>query len=189
MSTASTKIDDDNTPTQAKPIRSRIASLEPKQFHLPGFEALEAVNGLYQKLKDGQDENERLKQENRDLYKEMQEQEKQIRDLRAELQAEQEKIKTLYASRDKVNQASRITTEDNLNTVLTSLHHFSTAAFNLMPLLDVLAGAPDLEYDEATEKLYTIMKQHNKQGEFEEHKKVKQSRHCQENDKTDSDHR
>lgn len=173
MSTASTKINDDCTPTQAKPIRSRTASLEPTQFHLPGLEALEAVNGLYQKLKDGQDENERLKKENRDLNKEIQDQQKQIRDLRAELQAEQEKTKALHTAREKTSHAAQKNAEENLNTVLDTLRNYSTAAYNLMPLLDVLAGAPDIEYDEATEKLYAIMKQHNKQGEFQELAKLR----------------
>lgn len=173
MSTSFTKIDDDSTPTQTKPIRSRIASPEPKQLHLPGFEALKAVNGLYHQLKDGQDENERLEKENRDLNIEIQNSKKQIRDLRAELQTEQEKTKALQLAREKTTQAAHKDAQENLHTVLDTLRNYSTAAYNLMPLLDILAGTPDIEYDEATEKLYAIMKQHNKQGEFQELAKLR----------------
>lgn len=167
MSTASTKISEEDpgrTPTQAKPTQSRTASVEPKQFHLPGFEALEAVNGLYQKLKDSQDENEQLRQENRDLTKEVQDYKKQVRTLQAELQTEKEKYKAAQMVQDKINQAAHKTAEEKLSTVLASLRNFSSAAYKLMPLLDVLTDAPDIQYDESTERLYEIMKQHNEQS-------------------------
>jgi len=42
---------------------ARGASIDIKTSSVPGFEALEAVNGLYQKLKESQDEIGRLQLE------------------------------------------------------------------------------------------------------------------------------
>lgn len=166
MSTASTTINQDSncTPTQAKLSRSRTASVEPQQLRLSGFEALDAVNGLYQKLKDSQDENDQLKQENRRLTKEIQDHKKQIRSLQNDLQAEKERTKAAQLAQEKIDQAVHKTAQENLNAVLNCLRNFSSAAYNLMPLLDVLTDAPDIQYDEATERLYKIIKQHNEQS-------------------------
>lgn len=66
-STALTE-DDDATPTQPKPSQmARGASSDIKTSSVPGFEALEAVNGLYQKLKESQDAIGRLQLEIREL--------------------------------------------------------------------------------------------------------------------------
>jgi len=43
--------------------------------------------------------------------------------------------------------------EARLDTVIESLRSFSTAARSIMPLLDVITDAAEIEYDDATEKL------------------------------------
>lgn len=43
--------------------------------------------------------------------------------------------------------------EARLDTVIESLRSFSTAAHRIMPLLDVITDAAEIEYDDATEKL------------------------------------
>lgn len=166
MSTTSTKIGDnlDSTLTQARKPRSRAVSLEPHQSNLPGFEALEAVNGLYQKLKDAQTDIARLKQENARLVGEAQNQDKELQRLQAEVHVERDKAKKAQQIQNKDDLEARRIAEDNLSAVLVSLQNFSSAAYGLMPLLDVLTDAPDFEYDEATERLYQIMKQYREKS-------------------------
>lgn len=169
MSVASTKLgeDIDSTPTQAKKSRCRAVSMEPKHNHVPGLEALEAVNGLYQKLKDTQSEEARLKQENEDLVKGLQSYEKELQRLRTDLHLEREKAEK--AQRKDDLDARRI--EDNLSVVLGTLKNFSSAAYDLMPLLDVLSDAPDIQYDESTEKLFQLMKQYKeRKGDYDKSK-------------------
>lgn len=157
MSVTSTKIaeDLDITPTQAKKPRSRAVSAEPKHAQIPGLEALEAVNGLYQKLKDSQAEVSQLRQDKERLVGELQNCEKELQSLRTELHVEKEKAKK---AQSKDNSEAR-QAEDDLHEVLTSLKNFGSAAYNLMPLLDVLCDAPEIQYDEHTEKLFQLMKQ------------------------------
>jgi len=66
---SATLTDDNNaTPTQSKPSQvARGTSVDVKTSSIPGFEAIEAVNGLYQKLKESQDEIGRLQLENQEL--------------------------------------------------------------------------------------------------------------------------
>lgn len=67
-SSATLTDENDATPTQAQSTHAvHGTSVEPKAFSIPGFEALEAVNGLYQKLKDSQADVDRLLRENQEL--------------------------------------------------------------------------------------------------------------------------
>lgn len=162
MSTTSTKIGEDfeTTPTQTKKSRPRAVSMEPKQAAFPGFEALEAVNGLYQKLKDSQAEMAELRQDNIRLVGQAQSCERELESLRSEVEMLKEKAKRAQ-NKDMVDARK---SEDNLNVVLASLRNFSSAAYDLMPLLDVLSDAPDIEYDDNTEKLFQIMKQYKEKN-------------------------
>ena len=54
--------------------------------------------------------------------------------------------------------AARKDAEERLSVVLSSLQGFGNAALRIMPLLDVLTGAADIEYDDGTEKLYQALK-------------------------------
>lgn len=171
MSTTSTKIaeDLDATLMQARKPRSRAISVEPGPAQVPGFEALEAVNGLYQKLRNSQNDIADLRQENAKLIEEVRIHEEEIEGLRSELRVAKEAAKKAQ-NKDTVD-ARR--SEDNLRSVLASLRTFSSAACDLMPLLDVLSGAPDIQYDEETDKLFQIMKQYREKKEGSSQTKFK----------------
>lgn len=67
-SSATLTNDNEATPTQPPPkqtMRDALSNTQP--LAIPGFEALEAVNGLYQKLKDSQATIERLQLEKQEL--------------------------------------------------------------------------------------------------------------------------
>lgn len=148
----------DATPKQS--CRSRTASLEAKRFQLPGFEALDAVNGLYQKINDSKAEIERLDQEKQALLQDLRNRDKQIKCLQTSLQTESDKLKRLQQAQNAEDREGRRVYGEKLDAVLDCLRNFSSAAYNLMPLLDVLTDARDIEYDEATEHLYEVMKEH-----------------------------
>lgn len=172
VSTSTTTLNEDldATPTTSKPPRKRTTSvsstvsLEPKQPYIPGFEALEAVNGLYQKLKDGQAEIEKLHVESERLILQEKRLNSSIATLQAELKTEKEKVKKVQQAHEKEAEIAQKDSEKRLNDVLSSLRSFKSAASNIMPLLDVLTGAADIEYDDATEKLYRVLKDHKEQS-------------------------
>lgn len=182
VSTSTTTLheDLDATPTAAKPPRKRTTSvsstvsLEPKQLSIPGFEALEAVNGLYQKLKDSQAEIEKLHAENERLMLQEKRLSSSITTLQAELKTEKEKVKKVQQAHEKEAEAAQKDSEKRLNDVLSSLRSFKSAASNIMPLLDVLTGAADIEYDDATERLYRVLKDHKEQTGSSSATKLKQ---------------
>lgn len=115
---------------------------------------------MYQKLKDSQAEIDQLHRENENFVTDLQKEKKLVDNLQAELRTEREKTSRTQKASENENLQARQNAEADLKTALDSLRGFSSAAFNLMPLLDVLTGAPDIEYDDKTEKLYRIFKKH-----------------------------
>ena len=51
--------------------------------------------------------------------------------------------------------------------MIEALLSFTTAAHSIMPLLDVITNAADIEYDDSTEKLYQVLKIHQEQEDNE----------------------
>lgn len=131
-----------------------------KQPILPGFEALEAVNSLYQQVKDKHSEIVHLNRQNETLSLDLQKQKKMVETLQAELESEKEKSSNIQRNHEKEVHKLRQVSEADLTTILASLRHFSAAAHNLMPLLDILGGATEISYNEDTEKLYQIWNKH-----------------------------
>lgn len=157
----STVIEDtDATPTQTRSSRSTGTSINPKQTPLPGLEALEAVNELYIKLKDSQTELQQLQEEKETLLTLNHELDTKVSMLQSELKAEKDKLKRLNSAQNKEAEMARKDIEQRMKVVLNSLQGFGSAALSIMPLLDVLTGAADIEYDDDTEQLYQIMKQY-----------------------------
>lgn len=158
-STASTMVEDhDATPTLSKPSRKRTTSVELPNYPIPGFEALEAVNGLYQRLRDSQTEIERLSKENGRLVLQEQASSAMVGSLQAELKTEKDKTRRAQQAQEKEAEATHHHAEKRLSEMVTCLQSFGSAALKIMPLLDVLTGAADIEYDDAAEKLYRIIK-------------------------------
>lgn len=160
-------VDYDATPVQARALANRVESAASKQAAVPGLQALEAVNSLYQKLKDSQAEIEHLHHENEDLSMELLKQKKLAENLQADLETEKEKVNKMQRAHEQ--EALSLCHDDgiDLKTTLDSLRSFSSAAFHLMPLLDVLTGAADIEYDDNTEKLYQVFKKHKPENSTE----------------------
>lgn len=150
----------DLTCTRNRPLDPKNSPTAAQRPIIPGFEALEAVNSLYQQLKDSRSEIDHVNRQHDNLSLELQKQKKQVESLQAELKLEKERSSNIQKGYErevhKLHQVSR----DDLTTILSSLRHFSSAAHNLMPLLDVLAGATEISYDEDTEKLYQILNRH-----------------------------
>jgi len=160
QSTSSTTVADesDTTPTQPKPFKAQTMSVESKTSSIPGFEALEAVNGLYQQLKDIQAEVDRLQFENRQLSLEARTWEKRVENVQCELKSEKEKTKKVQQAHEKESGRAKRDAEEKLSTVVESLRSFSPAAHSIMPLLDLITDGAEIEYDDATEKLYQVLK-------------------------------
>jgi len=53
-------------------------------------------------------------------------------------------------------------TQETLGTVIESLRSFSTAARSIMPLLDVITDAAEIEYDDAADRLDQVLKAQQK---------------------------
>lgn len=87
--------------------------------------------------------------------------------LQGELNTEKEKIKKMQQAHEKEAGRARRDAEDRLNIVGQSLRSFRTAAHGIMPLLDVITDAAEIEYDDATETLYEVLygqQEKDKQG-------------------------
>lgn len=161
-STAPTTVveDTDATPRQPKSNRSTGISADTKHAPISGLEALEAVNELYTKLKDSQAELRQLHEEKETLLTLNHELDAKISALQSELRAERDKLKRTQSTHNKEAEMARKDVETRLEVVIQSLQGFGAAALRIMPLLDVLTGAADIEYDDDTEKLYQVMKQY-----------------------------
>ena len=166
MSTTSSTLkneDSDVTPTHAKPMRKRTMSVQPQQAGIPGLEALEAVNELYQKLEDTQNELDGLRLENKRLSLQEEKYRGQVENLQAEIKTEKDKVKKVQQAHHNEAAAADHSGKDRLDAVIASLRSFAPAALKIMPLLDVLTDAADIEYDDATEKLFQTLKDHKEQ--------------------------
>lgn len=181
ISTTATTLqeDDHTTPPTIKPTRKRTTSVgtsssEPKQHAIPGLEALEAVNSLYQKLKDSQVEIDNLRADTERLTLQEKRSHATIATLQAELKTEKEKVKKVQQAHERQAEAAHKDSEKKLNDVIASLRSFAPAALKVMPLLDVLTGAADIEYDDATERLYRVLKDKKKESEVSSTTETKQ---------------
>lgn len=86
-----------------------------------------------------------------------------MENLQGELKTEKEKVKKIQQAHEKEAIKAQGDAEERLNTVIESLRSFSTAAHTIMPLLDVITDAAEIEYDDATEKLFEVFKAQQKE--------------------------
>ena len=160
---SSTAVEDPEvTPVQPRSRNIRNTTVELIQPIVPGLDALEAVNGLYTKLKESHLELETLRQEKEHMSTQNHALGSRISDLQAELKTEKDRAKKLasVSTQGKEAEVARKDAEERLTTIVEALKSFRSSALKIMPLLDVLTGAADIEYDEATERLYQIVKQY-----------------------------
>ncbi len=94
-------------------------------------------------------------------------------DLQGELKSEKEKARKVQQAHEKEDERARADTEERLHIVIESLRSFSTAAHGIMPLLDVITDAADIEYDDATEKLYKVLQAQQENGKQNSQAKCK----------------
>lgn len=146
-------------------LHERNTTKDVIQDSVPGFEALEAVNALYQNLKNSQAEMLRLHEENKNLLMQKRESELRIEKLEVELRTEKDRITRAQQAHEAETNVARTEAEDRLQTVIASLRSYGSAALQIMPLLDVLTDATEIEYNKATEELYQILREHRQQQE------------------------
>lgn len=145
------------TDPDATPKQKSHKPEESAPIVMPGFEAIEAVNGLYQKLKASQNLVNDLQRENRCLLESTKTNEQKVHKLEEELRSANHRLDEVL--REQQREKSSML-EEKLNSVVASIRYFKDAAHGIMPLLDVITEAADIEYDGATESLYQILKTH-----------------------------
>lgn len=159
VSSVAREVDHDATPTQPMSITPFMSFTDQEPPCVPGFEAVEAVNSLYQKLKDSQLQIDSLQREKDVMLAEARKEKKRAESLQVELKAEKNESRKLRQAQAKGTNISQADMQKRLERVLNSLRSFRAMAHGIMPLLDVITDAADIEYNHAAEILYQELRQ------------------------------
>lgn len=157
--------DEDCESTLIQPTRRDEEDLseERRQVPVAGFEALEAVSGLYEKLKENNAELERFSRDNHRLIEQEELYKSQIEKLQAELRIERDRVRRLQNAYEKEVSAALKGAEKRLHDICTWLRSYSAAASRITPLLEALTGVADVKHDREAEEWYHFLKEHDRQ--------------------------
>lgn len=139
-----------NQPDMSSKVKTQAES-RPSNYSI---DALEAVTTLLDSARTSQVELERAKAANRDLRA-------QLGQLQADLRLEKDKVVELQRKSERDTQSWTQRDKDagrELQELTDALKSFRGVASGIMPLLDVLAGAVDIRYDEPAERLWDLLK-------------------------------